>query len=168
MTRQACIRIIAALCGCLPLAAAFAQGAIKPVEALVVNSREPAGAGDRRFEYAGADSALPPRPRCVGRRSPDRSPDAGQSGSARGLSSGCEPPRRPTSRPRFPRAAAPGVPRARIRVRPRAGSRNRHRDVERWHAGSRTPAAGAHRLHRAVESVVHRGASLQLGDRRHR
>ena len=37
MTRQAWKRILAALCGCLPLTAALAQGALKPVDALVVN-----------------------------------------------------------------------------------------------------------------------------------
>lgn len=37
MTRQARTRIMAALCGCLPLAAAFAQGALKPVDAVIVN-----------------------------------------------------------------------------------------------------------------------------------
>lgn len=35
MTRQACTRILAALCGCMPLTAALAQGALKPVDALV-------------------------------------------------------------------------------------------------------------------------------------
>ena len=37
MTRQAWIRVMAALCGCLPLTAAFAQGALKPEDAHVVN-----------------------------------------------------------------------------------------------------------------------------------
>src|SRR5688572_1502915 len=37
MTRQAWTRIMAALCGSLSLTAALAQGALKPVDALVIN-----------------------------------------------------------------------------------------------------------------------------------